>query len=690
MTAPPFTATDNLNVEQAIFVEYFARAREQTYRAVTADASQRFPVITEDVWSLDLAAGVVGLTPTIDPITIPNGFGFPPSTGPPPGLVVNGAWGAGYVQLCEVSLSPVTVGAATSSIKFGFFSAAAPVPAPVPPFDNAPVVAIDRVIPATWGEFNEEFGLYKPELFNSLGISVPYDGHTWVIDGFNRVIEFPSGAPPDMGTAPALPLLRFYRYCGPTAASGAAGVPVITPWYTAVVPNGGLGGIPNNTYMQNPAFPTYDITMATGNNFLFGSTTTENPAATPAVVIRTKVLQDHARGTFCAGMLFSQNSAGAAAISPASIVSGNPNDVGTEWNRANRGDFGAAVFGFNNMAMSNNSFVSGFCNYTTPRTDGTAIQGLYNAAIGSPAFIAYNHAMFGSSNRIDCVGTSVNMSNNMITGSNNSMFGATPGGGPDFAGGNDNYICGRLNLAQLGHRTLSSLIAGQRNTVTAAQRTLVVGNGNIVGDLGGVNTENSQVSGNSNTLLRCINSIVTGIGNVIGSAAATVSNSIVSGTNNRMDVVDNSALIACSGRTMNVAADDNNFLGCDSLRTYNGIQHRGVISTAVDITLDRTNHIVIGTSVLPAGITFFVPPPATGILGQEYYIRITTPASVSRITTPAGVNPDFLMPDGSTTNILLLGSAVPSPTTIMGYHIVLSSAAVGAGAWAVIGVMLRG
>lgn len=184
------TNADNPAVEEPIYIENVSRAREHVYRATAADGLHRFPVDAgEEVW---MQYEQIPLTPD-------------------PALVVNGP-AIGVVQLIQMQLQPV----AGSTLKF---EEAAVQPVPLPPPQPGTPGQLSRVIPATYGNKNLLPGAYQPTLTASVGGVIPYDGHTWVLDGLNRYIEFPYGVPAGYsGTF----TLRFYRYTGVTAEGPGA------------------------------------------------------------------------------------------------------------------------------------------------------------------------------------------------------------------------------------------------------------------------------------------------------------------------------------------------------------------------------------------------------------------------------------------------------------------------------------
>ena len=179
------TNADNPAVEMPIYMEYVARTREHSYRALAADGLSRTPINPyEEIWT------------QIADIPLE----------PPPGLITNDG-PDGVVERVAMVLRPV----AGSKLKWEF--ANWPGGGVGPSHPSGSTKPLSRVIPANFGNKNGIPGAYQPAL---TGAPV-YDGHVWLVDGLNHYVEFPYGSPPGL----TAPVLTFYRYTGGTG--GAAG-----------------------------------------------------------------------------------------------------------------------------------------------------------------------------------------------------------------------------------------------------------------------------------------------------------------------------------------------------------------------------------------------------------------------------------------------------------------------------------
>jgi hypothetical protein len=193
-------ALDNQAAEPPIYIENVSRMRENAFRALRVDGSQRIPTDpTEESWN--------------EYARIP--------LAPPEGLVANGGPGGDApVELVELALERVT------KLKWGPAASQRDLP-PLPPGAENQLC---RVILPNFGDQDSPPGAYRPILVGG----PPYDGHTWVVDGMNHFVEFPYGPPPAMD--PDGLALFFYRYTGPTGG--------ISPWHYS-------GGI----LCPNPEYP---------------------------------------------------------------------------------------------------------------------------------------------------------------------------------------------------------------------------------------------------------------------------------------------------------------------------------------------------------------------------------------------------------------------------------------------------
>lgn len=501
------TNADNLAVEPPIYVENFSWTREHTYRALAADGLHRLPVHpTEEVWN---QYQQIPLAP--NPLLVPNG----------------GPIGVVPVELIQMQLRPV----AGSTLKWEQ-DAVQPLPLPAPPI-GAPGSLV-RVIPATFGNKDGVPGAYQPSLVGSPA----YDGHTWVIDGLNRYVEFPYGSPAGATTL----TLLFYRYTGLTGG-GTIGPASTHVWHYVADATA-----PNLTLCPDPAFLgagvshfvaplTAQSTEGAGSRIMFDVT----KSAFRAGSISVAQWDDANRGDH--SFAYGQNSTAASLFS---FVGGDDNTVGSS-------PIYATVINGSGHSITDNSgygFIgNGFQNAVNDSLHGAVLGGAQNVVGGqsdaSVILAGEVNQIVGDSDRPatgNLIGTG--RSNTIRTQQSRPVYSAVMGGernemqGPfSFIGaGTDNFVvyadssfigAGVMNQVASNR---SAIVAGGNNALLPP--VLNAGNSNFIGagdsNLVGSPSFSGIVAGNDNQITTSTTDPSTSVGNFIG---AGQSNFITDGQN---------------------------------------------------------------------------------------------------------------------------------------------------------------
>jgi len=482
------TNADNLAVEPPIYVENFSRTREHTYRALAADGLHRLPVHpTEEVWNQYQQIPLV----------------------PNPALVANaGPIGIVPVELIQMQLRPV----AGSTLKWEQ-DVVQPLPLPAPPV-GAPGSLV-RVIPATFGNKDGVPGAYQPSLVGGPA----YDGHTWVVDGLNRYVEFPYG----FSTGATTLTLLFYRYTGLTGGGtiGPAGTHV---WHYVADATA-----PNLTLCPDPAFPGAAL-----SHFVAPLTAQSTEGA------GSRIMFDVTKSAFRAGSI-----------------------VGAQWDNANRGDHSFA-YGQNSTAASAYSFVGGDSNTVGSfPIHATIVNGGNHSVTGNSG---YGFIANGFQNTIvDSLFSGIfngdrhtvgpfSDSSVILAGSQNSIVGTIgqPAIGNLIGTGFTNTVRFQKSLP-----VFSAIMGGERNDMQGQFSFIGTGTDNIV-----VYAESSFIgAGVLNQVVSNRSAIVAGGNNGIPQQGAGNSNFIGAGDSNLVGSTSFSGIVAGNANQITITTDPSTSVG---------------------------------------------------------------------------------------------------------------------------------
>jgi hypothetical protein len=434
------TNYDNPATEPPIYIENVSHTRENDYRATAADGLNQPPVNpTEVVW---------------------NDYSAIPVAGPPGGLTPNGGPVGPPVELVSMVLAPVP----GSALKWQFASWAPPGPPPTP-IPSGAGDPLCRVVPATFGNLQDNPGAYTPVLTSPAGPPLPYDGHTWVVDGQNHYVEFPYGGPP----ATVSLTLQFYRYTGSTGGTG----PELWHYISSTAdpgvvlcPDPAYPGVPGSSNFVAP-LPAQD-TEAPGSFLMYDVGTSSLRAGMVTGVQWTAVNR---------GFVSTAFGVDNEVPAPYSTVAGGQlHTIGTGGGGGGNG-WSFIGGGFQNtipalMDIDTSGAFIGAGGYNTVSAfSASVVGGTGNTASGQGAFVG---------------GGALNSPapNNSATGVNSAVVGGTNNAASDdqtVVGGGENNMASDTWAAVVGgqNNTASSenAFVGAGNTNTASGTSSVVGGG---------------------------------------------------------------------------------------------------------------------------------------------------------------------------------------------------------------------
>jgi hypothetical protein len=324
--------------------------------------------------------------------------------------------------------------------------------------------------------------------------------------------------------------------------------------------------------------------------------------------------------------------------------------------------------GLTSFTGSLNSAVVGGEGATINTLRGAVIAGRNNN-LGSGAS---NGAILGGDGNT----VSSNAGNAVAVGGNGNTIGAFGqiSDNSTVVGGTSNTVRGARNTSVAGTTNTvtnsaadAGIFAGSNCTVDdAAAAGIMGGTGNGIGITSTSNQ--SFIGGGQNNRCDALQSVaVGGHSNQVSGARGVCVGGGGAGAGNTVQATATNSVVA--GAT-NLSLEQADTLGCNRLRSTEGVQHQGVVLSAASLdysggVIGLDVHTVVFTG---AATTFTLPFPSVGVLGQEYYVKNTTGGALT-LNTPGGASQDYTrlgntgssltisLPSGEQARVLLTSNA---------------------------------